>query len=101
MTTLNRPYTTLSAVPSNLSSSVLLPNTAYNSSSLGAYANLYTPLGSTYLAPVALPAPDRVKDLEAAYKKLREAGSDEAKSRGVPGVGEGDQGAETEETVRR
>ncbi len=42
---------------------------------------LYTTPSEQYAVPVTPAAPDRVKDVEAAYKKLREAGSDDAKAR--------------------
>jgi RNA polymerase sigma factor (sigma-70 family) len=85
MSSLNRPFTGTtgySALSFNtssygFSSSFGLPQgTQFGSSSFGA------PLYNTVFSVPAVPAvPDRVKDVEAAYKKLREAGSDDAKGR--------------------
>jgi hypothetical protein len=78
MGSLYRPYITgLSTFPGYPGPYGSLQN--YGSSSFGPYPNLLNTLDAA--VPAAPAGPDRVKDLEAAYKKLREAPSDDAKCR--------------------
>jgi RNA polymerase sigma factor (sigma-70 family) len=77
----NRPYgysSGLSDIRFNTASNTLLY--PLGSSSLGTSYQYLAPAFGSYV-PAAPVAPDRVKDVENAFKKLREAASDDAKCR--------------------